>query len=120
MVGGRGWRARAVVPYAEAQTGKPLEISVYRGADGAFDLYDDAGDGPGHQKGEHVTISFTWNDSRGELTIGAQQGSYAKAPTSREFRIMSVDEQHGTGIGESAMVDRTLTYTGAAVTVPTR
>jgi alpha-D-xyloside xylohydrolase len=109
-----------VVPYAEAQTGKPLEVRVYRGADGTFTLYDDAGDGPGYQKGEHVTIPFSWDEATGQLTIGAQQGSYPKMPASRTFNIVFVGENHGAGIAESPTADRTVTYTGAAVTVAAR
>ena len=106
-----------VVPFAEAQTGKPFEIRVYRGADGAFELYDDAGDGPGWEKGEHATIPFAWSEAPQELTIGARHGTYPGMAPTREFRIVFVDEKHGGGIGESATVDRAITYTGAAVTV---
>ena len=109
-----------VVPYAEAQTGKPLEIRVYRGADGAFELYDDAGDGPGYEKGEHALIPFSWNDATGELTIGAIEGRYPNMPASRQFNIVFVAEAHGAGIGESATVDRAITYVGAAVSVSAR
>ena len=106
-----------VVPYAEAQTGQPLEIRVYRGADGAFELYDDAGDGPGYEKGEHATIPFTWNEAGGELTIGALRGRYPGMQATRQFRIVFVDPTHGVGMAESSAVDRTITYTGAAVAV---
>jgi alpha-D-xyloside xylohydrolase len=108
------------VPFAEAQTGKPLEIRVYRGADGTFELYDDAGDGPAYEKGEHVTIPFSWSEASGELTIGAIRGSFAKMPASRLFKIVFVDQTHGLGIGESSTVDRSIDYTGAAVTVTAR
>jgi alpha-D-xyloside xylohydrolase len=105
-----------VVPYAEAQTGKPLEIRVYPGADGAFQLYDDAGDGPGYREGEYVTIPFTWNDADRTLTIGAIRGSYPNMPASRRFDIVFVGENHGAGLPETPS-DRTVTYTGSALTV---
>ncbi len=109
-----------VVPYAEAQTGQPLEIRVYRGADGAFALYDDAGDGPGYEKGEHAIISVSWNDARGELSIRAIRGSYANMPASRQFDIVFVDAAHGTGSEPSPVVDRSVRYTGGTVTVVAR
>ncbi len=46
---------------------KPLELRVYPGADGAFRLYDDAGDGYGYEKGEFGITSLTWNDKEKRL-----------------------------------------------------
>ncbi len=93
---------------------------MYRGADGAFQLYDDAGDGPGYEKGEHAVIPFSWNDARGELTIGAIRGSYPGLLATRQLDIVFVDPAHGIGMGQSPTVDRSVRYTGAAVTVVAR
>ncbi len=109
-----------VVPYADALSGSPLEVRVYPGADGSFTLYDDAGDGHGYEKGERVTISFAWNDASRTLTIGAMQGSYPGMPATRELRIVLVGEKHGAGLPETVRPDRSVTYTGAALTVTAR
>ncbi len=75
-------RAGAIVPmgpivqYAAEQTAPPLEIRVYRGADGAFTLYDDEGDNYDYEKGEYSTIPLTWNDAAGTLTIGPRHGKF--------------------------------------------
>jgi len=54
--------------YADQKPDEPLEIHVWRGADGAFDLYDDAGDGYGYERGEYALNPLRWDDGRGELT----------------------------------------------------
>ena len=46
------------------------EVLVFGGADGTFDLYDDAGDG--YEEG--ITIPLTYDDGKGALTIGAVSG----------------------------------------------
>ena len=46
------------------------------GADGAFTLYDDAGDGYGYEQGEYARIPMVWKDETGQLTIGERMGSY--------------------------------------------
>lgn len=75
-------RAGSILPWgAQAQSTQeqaalPLEIIVFPGADGAFTLYTDAGDGYGYEQGESALIPMTWNDAVGMLTIGARQGSY--------------------------------------------
>ena len=67
-------RAGSILPMAEGlqyagqKPDKPLEIRVYPGADGAFDLYDDAGDGYGYERGEYTVTRLAWNDAARTLT----------------------------------------------------
>ena len=67
-------KAGAIIPlaeglqYADQKPERPLEIHVWRGANGAFDLYDDAGDGYGYERGEYALTPLRWDDMRGELT----------------------------------------------------
>ncbi|MDP1027024.1 glycoside hydrolase family 31 protein [Sphingomonas sp. KR1UV-12] len=103
------------VQYAEQSVALPTELRVYRGADGRFTLYDDAGDGQGWRKGERATIELTLDDRAGVLTIGARQGRYPGMATARTFRIVSVAPGNGTGLAAGG--GRTIRYTGRAVTV---
>ena len=67
-------RAGAIIPmadglqYADQPPEGPLEVHVWRGADGAFDLYDDAGDGYGYEGGEYSLTPLRWDDGAGILT----------------------------------------------------
>jgi alpha-D-xyloside xylohydrolase len=106
-----------VVQYAEEQTGKPLEIRIYRGANGTFALYDDAGDGYGYEKGQHAVIHFDWNDSAKTLSIGPVAGKYPNMPASRTFNLVFVDETNGAGASEAKKPHRLVTYTGQAVSI---
>lgn len=116
-------RAGAIVPmgpvvqHAEAQTGKPLEIRIYRGANGSFELYDDAGDGFGYQQGQRSVIRFDWNEANQVLSIGAAEGSFPGMSASRIFKLVWVDERHGAGQAEAASPQKTLTYTGQAISI---
>ena len=42
----------------------PMELRVYRGADGSFTLYEDEGDNYNYESGSYATIPFTWNEPR--------------------------------------------------------
>jgi alpha-D-xyloside xylohydrolase len=64
------------IEYAAQDPGSSIELRIYRGADGAFNLYDDAGDSYEYEHGQHAVIPTLWNDSAGVLTIGAREGSY--------------------------------------------
>ncbi len=67
-------RAGAIIPMAEGlqyagqKPEGPLQIHVWRGADGAFDLYDDAGDGYGYEQGDYTLTRLRWDDAAAALT----------------------------------------------------
>ena len=77
----------AVVQSTGESAAQPLEIIVYPGEDGAFTLYDDAGDGYGYEHGEYALIPMTWNDAARTLTLHARQGAYPGMPKSRMLHL---------------------------------
>ena len=63
-------RAGSILPmaeglqYADKKPEQPLELRVYPGADAAFDLYEDAGDGYGYEKGEYTLTRLVWDGAK--------------------------------------------------------
>jgi alpha-D-xyloside xylohydrolase len=115
-------RAGTILPYGPAiqyamQTNNPIELRIYRGADGNFTLYEDEGDNYDYESGSYSTIPFTWDESTQTLTIGARQGSFPGMLTNRTFRIVWVSSGHGAGIPVTTTVDRLVSYSGNAVEV---
>lgn len=87
------------IQYADQNMGEVNCIRIYDGADGSFDLYNDAGDGYDYEKGEYSLIHMEYCDERKELTFSAVKGSY---PTQNVFHVQFVKED-GT-IGETEVV----------------
>jgi alpha-D-xyloside xylohydrolase len=85
-------------------------VRVYRGADGAFTLYDDAGDGYGYERGEHATMAIRWDDARGVLTFDARQGRYPGLGRERTFNVLWID-------ADGAQRRETVRYKGLALRV---
>ena len=76
--------------YVDNQQQSPLTkltVNVPAGADGSYNLYQDAGEGTGYRSGQSTTAPLSWNDTSRTLTIGAQTGSYSGAPTSRAYTL---------------------------------
>jgi alpha-D-xyloside xylohydrolase len=94
----------------------PLEIRIYKGRDGSFTLYEDAGDTYEYEAGQYSQIQFTWSDSTQQLTIGPRAGTYAGMPATRTFNIVWVGLDHGSG-GNASAADQVITYDGAEVIV---
>ena len=116
-------RAGSILPmgpeieYANQDSGGTVEIRIYRGADGSFDLYEDSGDSYDYEKGMHSIIPLRWNDSAGVLTIGARQGSFPELAARRQFRLVLVGPRHGVGEAVTSPAEREITYSGSEVRV---
>ena len=100
------------VQYAEEKSWETLEIRVYPGADGNFVLYEDEFDNYNYEEGFYSTIAFHWDNTRKTLTIGERKGNYPGMLKNRKFRIVLVDNQHGTGDDLMKKADRSVSYTG--------
>ncbi|GAC1702666.1 MAG: glycoside hydrolase family 31 protein [Candidatus Acidiferrum sp.] len=104
------------VQYA-AEKSDPLEIRVYRGANGNFTLYEDENDTYNYEKGAHATIPFSWDDNSHTLTIGDRLGTFPGMLESHTFRIVFVGENHGVGGPLTQTPDKTVPYSGKKITV---
>ncbi len=115
-------RAGSIIPYGPSeeyarQKTDPIELRVYRGADGHFTLYEDSGDGYAYEHGAYATIPITWDEHRQTLTIGRREGSFPGMPQTHRFHIVWVSPGHGVGLAPSANPDAKVTYTGKPLTL---
>lgn len=67
-----------------------IKLLVYSGADAAFDLYEDAGDGYGYERGEYSVTHMEWNEKNGKLEIGEPQSPAGWNGGRREFDIQII------------------------------
>ena len=105
------------VQYSTEKKWDKLEIRVYRGADGEFTLYEDEFDNYNYEKNMFSTIYFCWNEKENTLSIGERKGKYQGMLTSRTFNIVLVDNSNGIGDKASVKINRTVKYSGKALTI---
>ncbi len=116
-------RAGAILPlgpevqFAADKPGDPLEIRIYRGADGDFTLYEDENDTYNYEMGAYATIGFHWDDAKQTLTIGERKGAFPGMLKDRTFRIVFVQDNHGTGGAVTETADKNVAYSGKAISV---
>jgi alpha-D-xyloside xylohydrolase len=116
-------RAGSIVPfgpvlqYATEKPADPIELRIYRGADGEFTLYEDEGDAYNYEQGSFATIPFTWNEAAQKLTIGKRAGRFPGMLKERTFRIVFVAPGYGTGLAAEKKPEVIVHYTGKSVTV---
>jgi len=99
------------VQYAGQKSADTLEVRIYKGTDGKFDLYEDQGDNYSYEKGNYTIVPFKWDEQRQILTIGERQGNYPNCLKKRIFNIVFVNESNGFDISYSA-VKKQMNYSG--------
>lgn len=104
------------IQYA-TQAVDPMEIRVYQGANGSFNLYEDEGDNYNYESGSYSIIPFTYNDVTKQLTIGGRTGSFPGMLTNRTFNIVWVQNGYGAGLDLSGNYQSVVNYNGSAFTV---
>jgi alpha-D-xyloside xylohydrolase len=116
-------RAGSIVPlgpdleYASQKPCDPVELRVYRGADGKFTFYEDEGDNYNYEKGRYATIPIAWNEAGSTLEIGKRKGKFPGMLKQRTFNIVWISESHGAGVASTEKPDAVVHYKGNAVKV---
>lgn len=106
-----------VVQYATEKTSSVIELRVYPGANGQFQVYEDANDTYGYEKGQFATFNITWNDQAHQLTVSNVKGSFPGMLKQRIFNVVVVNGPHGADSAPADHFDKTFKYSGSAVTV---
>jgi alpha-glucosidase (family GH31 glycosyl hydrolase) len=84
-------RAGSILPigpvkqYADEPSSEPLRLTVYPGADGRFELYEDDGISFAYEQGAFSIIVLEWDESTHMLHLSPGAGKHTQA---REFTVM--------------------------------
>jgi alpha-D-xyloside xylohydrolase len=103
--------------YSSEKPADPIELRIYRGADGKFALYEDEGDSYNYEEGRYATIPISWNNAGRTLQIGKRAGEFPGILKERTFNIVWVSENHGAGIPSTEKPDEVVHYSGKSVVV---
>jgi alpha-glucosidase (family GH31 glycosyl hydrolase) len=86
-------RAGSILPlgpvkqFVDEKVDGPLTISIYRGADASFLLYEDDGISFNHRKGEWTGIQMNWSDSNKMFNLKLASGSRLMPPERRTIEL---------------------------------
>ncbi len=114
-------RAGSILPmgpqieYADEDPAGPIELRIYRGAEGTFDLYEDADDGYQYETGQHSIIPMRWDDHTSTLILGNRQGSFPGMVKQRTFRVVLVAAGHGIGGAVTGTPNAEIHYEGKEI-----
>jgi alpha-D-xyloside xylohydrolase len=103
--------------YVAQKPADPIELRIYTGANGNFNLYEDEGDTYDYEKGSYAVIPMHWDDTTHTLTIGARKGSFPGMLQHRTFHLVFVSENHGAGISATPRPDKSVEYSGTQLAI---
>ena len=116
-------RAGSIVPlgpeieYADQKPAGPIELRIFPGGDGKFELYEDEGDTYNYEKGARALIPLRWSEADKTLTIGDREGQYPGMPQEFPLNIVWVSPGHGVGETVEGKPDKVVHYQGKAISV---
>jgi len=84
------------VQYVDEKPADPIQLTVVRGANASFDLYEDDGTSNDYQRGKYSVIPIRWDDKRGVLTIGKRMGEFDGMLKSRTFTVNLIGSGRST------------------------
>lgn len=94
-------RAGAILPmeqqlqYAQEAADTAMEIHIYPGCDGKYELYEDEGDDYGYEEGHYNLIAMSWDDEKKELAIGSSAYDFPQSIRGRKCIVIAGEKRKG-------------------------
>jgi alpha-D-xyloside xylohydrolase len=99
------------------QSQNDLTLYVYSGKNGSFTLYEDENLNYNYEKGTYSTITFSWDDPSGVLTIDDRHGSFPGMIQERNLNFVLVSPTSPTGLNQSPPKGLFVRYVGKKITL---
>ena len=116
-------REGAIIPFGpemEWSDEKPAELInlyIYAGQDGSFQLYEDEGTNYNYEKGKYATIDITYDDATRTVSFGARKGQFAGMLKNRRFNVVLVTKDAPRALDLASPEGKIVSYTGKATTI---
>ena len=116
-------KAGSIVPFGpdiEYTSQKPADVInlyVYAGANGSFDLYEDQGENYDYEKGKYALIPFSYNDKTRSLEIGQRKGEFDGMLKQRTSNVVIISPDKAAGIDTPETIAKTIIYTGGKIEI---
>lgn len=94
-----------------------IDLYVYAGKDGHFQLYEDENTNYNYEQGKFATIDINYDDARRTLTIGERKGEFDGMLHNRRFNIILVTKDKPLGFDNINPKGKIVKYNGSKKTI---
>ncbi len=116
-------REGAIIPFGpemEWSDEKPAELInlyVYAGQDGSFQLYEDEGTNYNYEKGKYSTIDITYDDAAKTVSFGARMGQFNSMLKNRQFNVVLISKDSAKSLNLDNPEGKLVNYSGKAISI---
>ena len=116
-------REGAIIPFGpemEWSDEKPAELInlyIYAGQNGCFQLYEDEGTNYNYEKGKYATIDITYDDAAKTVSFGARKGKFDGMLKDRRFNIVLISKDAPKALNLDNPEGKMVQYNGKALSV---
>ena len=116
-------REGAIIPFGpemEWSDEKPAELInlyVYAGQNGSFQLYEDEGTNYNYEKGKYATIDITYDDASKMVSFSARKGQFPGMLKNRRFNVVLISKDAPKPLNLEDPEGKMVNYNGKAVSI---
>ena len=116
-------REGAIIPFGpemEWSDEKPAELInlyIYAGQNGSFQLYEDEGTNYNYEKGKYATIDITYDDATRTVSFGARKGQFAGMLKNRRFNVVLITKDAPKALNLDNPEGKMVSYSGKYTSV---
>ena len=114
-------REGAIIPFgpemqwSDEKPAELINLYVYEGADGKFQLYEDEGVNYNYEKGKYATIDITYDDATKIISFGARKGQFNGMLKNRRFNVVLITKDNPTPLNLDNPEGKMVQYNGKAI-----
>ena len=105
------------IQYCDEKPAELINLYVYAGSNGQFQLYEDEGVNYNYEKGKYATIDITYDDATKTLSFGKRNGSFNGMLKQRRFNVVLVTKDQPRALNVENPEGVMVQYNGKALSV---
>ena len=105
------------IQYCDEKPADLINLYVYAGKDGQFQLYEDEGTNYNYEKGKYATIDITYDDASRTVTFGKRNGQFNGMLKNRQFNVVLITKDAPKPLNLDNPEGKLVDYNGKPVSV---
>ena len=116
-------REGAIIPFgpemqwSDEKPAELINLYVYEGQNGFFQLYEDEGVNYNYEKGKYATIEITYDDEAKTVSFSARKGQFPGMLKNRQFNVVFITKDAPKALNLENPDGKLVNYNGKAVSV---
>ena len=116
-------REGAIIPFgpemqwSDEKPAELINLYVYAGADGKFQLYEDEGVNYNYERGKYATIDIEYDDEDRTVSFSARKGNFPGMLKQRRFNIVLITKDAPKPLNLDNPQGKLVNYNGKAVSI---